>query len=158
MRIVRKYNDALTAASLIASLVASAAFVAFIVYADSHIIKIWSTSLALVAIFGCFVLTFRLMIPREFELTIDPEEIRFGMAGRSSVHRSILRSSVRCVIFNTEDGSLCIDSGGWIALSLAPEILWNEARMSLVVDYIKSNWKDVPVVNQYEYQEMCRAK
>lgn len=158
MRIVRRSNDTLTVASLIAAFLMMAGLGAIIVNADDDGVKLFASLLALIVVLGCLVLTYRLVVPREFELTINSESIQYGPVGRSSTHRSILRSSVRCVIFDTDDGSLCIDSGGWIATPLAPEILIYQSQMCLVAEYIKVHWQNIPVVGQCEFQSMCRAR
>jgi hypothetical protein len=158
MRIVRKSNVIQTVASLIAAFLMLAGLGAVIVNADSDGVRLFAALLALTVVSGCLVLSYRLAVPCEFELTINSDSIQFGRVGRTSTHRSILRSSVRCVIFDTEDGSLCIDSGGWIAMPLAPEILCYDSQMHLVAEYIKEHWQDVPVVGRMEFQQMCRAR
>lgn len=148
----------LTVASLIAAFLTLAGLGAVIVNADGDGARLLAAMLTLIVILGCFVLFYRLAVPCEFELTINSERIQFGRVGRASTQRSILRSSVRCVIFDTEDGSLCIDSGGWIATPLAPEVLRYHSQMCLVAEYVKEHWQDVPVVGQMEFQQICQAR
>lgn len=157
MRIVRKSNDMLTATSLIAAFLMLAGLGTVFVNADDGGAKLFAALLALIVVSGCVALTYRLLVPREYELTINSETIKFGLVGRTSSRRSISRSSMRCIIFDTKEGSLCVNYGGWMATPLAPEILIYQSQMRLVAEYIEEHWPEIPVVGQYEFQGMCRA-
>lgn len=158
MRIVRKTNDGVTIAALIGSILFVGLSGMAIAMADERFIQIFVFFLASVVAAGSLVLIFRIVRPRELELIIDSTRIRFGDPAQPCNQKSIPRKSVHCVVFDRDDASLFIVTGRWVASPLAPEIVIRRSQMQLVAEYISENWEGVPVVGQFEFQKMCRAR
>lgn len=90
----QRYQESIVA--LISSVLFIGASGLVIAIAEDRLVQVFVLLLASVVAAGLFVLVYRLVRPRELELTIDSNQMRYGDAARVSTQKSISRKSVQC--------------------------------------------------------------
>ena len=98
-----------------------------------------------------------LLSPFQWEFVIEPNQLRFGRAGRIESQRIFTRADIKCLIWDgPADPSLMVDTGRPIAPPLAPGLIHTWSQMESVIRTVQENWPEVPVFSLEQFQATCR--
>ena len=158
LQITRQSDDVFSKIGFVAGIVLLTAAAIVALVAGNLIVQIIAGSVAFILLVGVVVIAARIVFPHELEFVIDDDRIRFGVMSSPEKQKVILRQDVRCLIYDPVEDELNLDIGKWIAARLAPQILVDGSRIRNVVDCVRENWPDVPVVSREQFQRLCRSK
>lgn len=128
----------------------------------------WGDATAMSLIFGatgvCLVwisatMVWGLLVPFQWEFVIEPDQLRFGRAGRIKSQRILSRADIKCLIFDGPgEPSLSIDIGRACLPDLAPGLIDTWPQMESVIKAVQEHWPEVPVYSLGQFQAICREK
>lgn len=86
-----------------------------------------------------------ILFPREWELVVDAESIRWGVSSKPKRQKKLPVAKIVRVIYDKSDGKLLVDMGGIQRLPVADHIVFHPDDQAALVEYLRENFPGLAI-------------